>query len=391
MNLKVNDLLCYASTALNVLNNELIVINAIAFYGHGKIKEAKQLLGEILDEDVRWRRGDDRIKSDMQDILDLLSSAQVKGVALPKFVAGSYNSLPPSSGFDLISETLNNLTDEIVRLNQELGYLKDIRNNEVNYKEELKSIKDLIYEINIETKQLKVCNNSISVDLIDIKENIIKNVVNEKVKTSPSVPSAPSESLVFEEDYTDIQANSRSPLKLDNVVKSNQQKKFCVRDASWANVASMNTEKKGPVKGNKLKTSYIDDRIDSENASNIETEITDRENDFTIVNRSRNRKRKNNNFGKKLVNENSKFKSAKHFVDIYIGRCDVNVTVEDVSSYVKAELNTDSFGVIELNSKNSYAKSFKINVLFSDRDKLLSEDVWPDGIIYRKFYSSNKG
>lgn len=110
---------------------------------------------------------------------------------------------------------------------------------------------------------------------------------------------------------------------------------------------------------------------------------------FILVNKNV-RKRRNGIFGNKEVNEKSRFKSAKSYVDLYLGRCDLNVSIDDISSYLNEELNIKTCNIMELNSKNPNAKSFKINVELSIRDKLLSDDVWPSGIICRKFYSGNK-
>ena len=41
-------------------------------------------------------------------------------------------------------------------------------------------------------------------------------------------------------------------------------------------------------------------------------------------------------------------------------------------------------------SRNENSKSFKVTLNLVDRQKLLSPDVWPEGIICRKFYSSRK-
>ena len=40
-----------------------------------------------------------------------------------------------------------------------------------------------------------------------------------------------------------------------------------------------------------------------------------------------------------------------------------------------------------LASKNENSKSFKVTLKLNDRQKLLSSEVWPEGIICRKFYS----
>src|SRR5678816_3508644 len=100
---------CYVTTALDVINNDAIVLICIAFYGASNIKDAKQRLSNLLGEEIKWRRGDDRLRGDMQDILDLIHSAKHKDKALPKFVAESYRSILPASGFEITGGELINL------------------------------------------------------------------------------------------------------------------------------------------------------------------------------------------------------------------------------------------------------------------------------------------
>lgn len=68
--MEICDLLCYVSTAINSIDNDSIVSVCVAFYGAAKIKEAKQKLATLLKEEIKWRRGDDKIKLDMQDVVD---------------------------------------------------------------------------------------------------------------------------------------------------------------------------------------------------------------------------------------------------------------------------------------------------------------------------------
>ena len=78
-------------------------------------------------------------------------------------------------------------------------------------------------------------------------------------------------------------------------------------------------------------------------------------------------------------------KGAEKSFDLYIGRCDPSVDEETVTKYLQ-ELEIQLLSCETLNSKIKHRKSFKVVVKYSDKDKLLDTDVWPEGIICRRFH-----
>ena len=99
------------------------------------------------------------------------------------------------------------------------------------------------------------------------------------------------------------------------------------------------------------------------------------------------RKRKPQATGTRKPSNNNNLRGALRTVDLYIGRCDNDMTTDDVISYVENELKIKSISCIELKTKIQLSKSFKLTVKINDRDLLLSDDSWPEGIICRKFYN----
>ena len=89
---------------------------------------------------------------------------------------------------------------------------------------------------------------------------------------------------------------------------------------------------------------------------------------------------------RKNANENL-IKSAPRHADAYIGNCDMSVNSESLSDYIFKEMNIRINNCEPLDSKNPQAKSFKVNLNIRDREKLLSAEVWPEGIVCRKYYN----
>ena len=91
--------------------------------------------------------------------------------------------------------------------------------------------------------------------------------------------------------------------------------------------------------------------------------------------------------GSKKNHGNETIKGAVRLADLYIGNCDNDVTSDSISEYIANEMNIDIVKCESLVSKNVNCKSFKVTLKINDRMKLLSPEIWPEGIICRKYYS----
>ena len=88
------------------------------------------------------------------------------------------------------------------------------------------------------------------------------------------------------------------------------------------------------------------------------------------------RKKRNIQYGTRKAT-NNKFKSAQKTADLYIGRCDPEITPEDISTYLKDDLNSLCLKCEELKTRIPFSKAFKVTVYLKDRDQLLDTDCWP--------------
>ena len=84
---------------------------------------------------------------------------------------------------------------------------------------------------------------------------------------------------------------------------------------------------------------------------------------------------------------NGSVRSATRLADLYVGNCDPGVTVECLIKYLMDEMQIKVERGEQLVSRNPNCASFKISLNLDDRKKLLSPDVWPEGVICRKYYS----
>ena len=71
---------------------------------------------------------------------------------------------------------------------------------------------------------------------------------------------------------------------------------------------------------------------------------------------------------------------------IFIGGCSLNCTEDDLKSYCSS-IGVTPKACTNLETKASWYTAFKITVAEAERDKLMSPDLWPEGIFLRKFYA----
>ena len=82
----------------------------------------------------------------------------------------------------------------------------------------------------------------------------------------------------------------------------------------------------------------------------------------------------------------SLLKSASRTVDLYIGNCDTEITVDMLTQYIKDAINVTVKNCEQLVTRYNNYSSFKITVLYNDKNKLLSADVWPNDVVCRKYF-----
>ena len=72
--------------------------------------------------------------------------------------------------------------------------------------------------------------------------------------------------------------------------------------------------------------------------------------------------------------------------DLYVGNCDVGVTPESLVEYISDVTKIKVQKCEKLKTKYDDYASFKVTLFIKDRTNLLSADVWPSGIVCRKYY-----
>ena len=123
----VNGALCFISSARHSYTEQALHAVCLGFYSSEKVTEARDLLFSLMGETVAYRRGKGKQKAELGDILDLLSKMDEESIPIPKCVADNHKDMPPSSGFEVLSEHMLTFLVEIEDLKEEIKSLKEQR------------------------------------------------------------------------------------------------------------------------------------------------------------------------------------------------------------------------------------------------------------------------
>ena len=367
--------------------------------------------------------------NELKDILDMLSRCDENGTELPRFVVDEYDGLPPSSGFELVANSMTSLFQEIMNLREELNLLKNCRRDDIDYhqdhlifKEDLLTIKGEIRKLNHKLiKQdirrnsfilgnLEIADQRINDDIGSIRENSIhRESSSNNLGNNPElVPNCPNDCFARSESSPEelftlspsAPPASQEPWGL--LARSFQDGGGPPSAPSFADIVQQ--EEVQPISNDlpiKVVSAKKRPSVTELHSRNLDG---DDQGDASISNQSkldsdgyqlvqRNKKRhKNVNgiVGARKANETVSIKSAIRKADVYLGNCDLSVTPESIKEYIFKEINVTIDKCELLSSRNPNCRSFKISLNLKDRVKLLSAEVWPEDIVCRKFYSVRK-
>lgn len=84
---------------------------------------------------------------------------------------------------------------------------------------------------------------------------------------------------------------------------------------------------------------------------------------------------------------NTVLKGVEENRNLYVGRCDPNVSTDDIVKYIQDEINIEPLNCDLISKPDLPVKSFRVCVRASDVETLLQPDVWPENICVRRYYN----
>ena len=419
--LVLNDVLCYIYSSLDDnKDTESIIKTCQSFFTEAQIKDAKTTLCSFNNEKYNQRRGENSVKSHLIDIISLIRKFTEDNVEIPLFVARAYNSMPPGSESDYVSGSISVLIDEIIYLKEEIKCLKesnsrnDLCLDNISIKSDLIEIKNQLKNFSQDafrnearrrlsyTPALRNYHSQSGVDISSHNKSILgfEEVKNDEVTSHSPFDSNLFEHLNFINDGDSIGAINCEP-SAPTLSQFSTQPDFEMNDdfefsdpaksaetVTYANKAKTNPKTITLKSNDSIEKNHVKSQpkivVNSSNYGTYKPTLRkDSDGYLTVYSRS---KMKNKTEGTRESNNDS-LKCAKKMVDLYIGRCDVDIQPKTVIEYVKNELKIEVIECSELDTRVRFSKAFKLTVELSDRSKLLDLESWPKGIIVRKFYN----
>ena len=107
------------------------------------------------------------------------------------------------------------------------------------------------------------------------------------------------------------------------------------------------------------------------------------------------RNRRKKHFGvvglkKTTQREGLGFRGAKRSADLFVGNCELSVTEDRLTMYMKDELGVDIDKCELLPTRSENSRAFKVTLNLNDRLKLLNPELWPEDVVCRKFFNPRK-
>ena len=417
----INSLLCFIGSAKNDFNKATLLEIANAFYSHEKIKAAKVEITNLLKKDLIWRRDPEKKLKDLKDVIDFYEEC-VESKMKIKFVADSYKQLPPI-GMELIAPVLINLTGEVTKINEILPKILDIKTEVLNTADtvrqmgvDMKIMNDnfnkAVFGLQAATHDLTENNNDLQI-LEDIRsfrlsiegdinnkkptenqDDIIVTTSNGRVEdeTFHSRPNV-NELIVMERNASSTGAVPKRPLAPHGSMGSDDSADSVDQNVNHDDDPSNNENDDGQGRKWNEVVSAGQKKRDRRQQRQQQANHPRHQQQRPLYQRTTGAgslfKQRNTN-GVRLTGtrkETQTLKAVKRTGDVYVGRVDTTVSVEDITKYVNDNFEVDLLNVEQLKIKTERYRAFKITVHLGERDKLFASDMWPEDVIVDKFYS----
>ena len=345
--LYLNNALAYIQVARDTLSKTELKNLCISFYKEDDIVHAKSKLCELAKVTAKRRIGNNKVISDMDDILDVFD---LKADELPQFVSHGLHSSPPF-GYEFIVSTMNTLKSEIERLGTEVANLRNERD---------------------EMKRLMTEN---SVNDFDIKKSMEElhekiDMVEKNQRPAPMTYAAhlrqPQTAMERASlDFPPLGTPSQTPgllLNQQSAHNSNQQLTN-LRSNGQGHIpnATVLPRGNGPPQG----------------GSGYQYRM------------QRNFQRRADCRGN-LQLDSCPISGAKPYVNVYVGGCAKSNTTEALQDFCKNHLKIDFEECETLLSRSTVTKSFRIKVDVDTMKNIMKPELWPTDVYLRKFYAPKR-
>ena len=353
-----------------------------SFYSIDDIKESKEVLSDIIDKDCTKRIGTDKKRKEVTDLFEFFDIFSSLTNNKDIFVADTYKRMPPV-GLQFIAPILTHLSEEIIKINEVLPKIGDIKTEMINTADTVRTMKGDIKDL------INKMSNSNSRDRSNSERQSFREAPDSR---NLSVMQKRHVSGMGDEvvsNASNFHSQIKSPKivnlqhKILNDLKSNQVQDKKTHPESVISQRCLNYSSNNVSSvGSNVNMGNDDDNVDDKGSE---------DRPWTTVGGSRNRRRKNSTIITGRRKDNAGLvKSINRTVDVFVGRVDKNATNEDLSTYITNNFNINIINISKLDTRTLEYNCYKVTVTINDREKMFNADLWSEGIVIKKFFNKVK-
>ena len=360
----INDLLYFLNfkRKVNAVND--VVSTCETFYTQDAIIDAKRQFFDAVGEKDGMRcvnrRGENPAKSNLEDLINAMNKCDNDGVVLPLFLSSDPTKIPPNN-------------DGNVSLNQILYLIEGLKTQVSN----------------LEKKCASNSNSSVSPSLLPSAPpppplaSLLALPSHSALSSHPAPLSAPFSAPIFAPLSAPLSAPSASLSDFPHLPTSSGSAQIEPSSdhrssPSFASTAATSAAAAPHVMSNHVQS--VNRSAVNGRTSAFRGKIRSAE-DRVKADHVRN---KNIVIGKKPSSGAMSWGGAPLTVDCYVGRVDIGVTAEQIKSDIVA-MGVDVVTIEENVTRHSLFNSFKLVIRKKDFDSLNSPEVWPEGVVFRRF------
>lgn len=402
-NIVINEVLAFVQNKIAVMDNESLIRICVSAFSVEDVEKAKSLLFETLPTDIQKisRRKEGKQKRDMEDIINLFNAVQSEQI--PMFVAYDLQKLPPIT-FDHVDVT--KLLKDILVIQRDVMYIKE------NYvtKEQLNEIKSNVSTSALDEECFLNVNRKRGAYLDCEHMGFTQNMRSDSGKTDSLQNYSLQTTLrSAERTFRDIPINNQCT---DAALANGAETSSCneesssyrsVKDGSVTSsleaTEAIIREKTGihcePTEKITIQTTQneITKTIECKKtmAEALKTDIKWKnhyeDENWTTVQNKKFRNRFKGQTGIARTNVNSKFKAAELLVPLFITKVSIETSDKDITEYIQNKIHvTIKLEKINMKISRNY-NAYKILVPKHKLTQMLDNNMWPEGITFRRFVS----
>ena len=327
----VNDLLYYIDFRRKIASVNDVVATCEAFYTPEAILQAKKEFFDVVGErdgmrfvNRRGKAGENAAKMNLEDLVNAMNKCDNDEITLPTFYSANYANVPHSD-------------DGNVTLNQLLNVINGMKTQLANLEKKLSFEKTVVVSSAAHTDHPSDSNAS----------------------TRPSTPS-----------FAAVASSSSSSSSSSSFSNSSSVPTITQNDLTRALRLALPQRNE---KANSAPTPKSVRKNGKQKVLSVESRV--------LSNHLRN---KNIVIGKKPSSGTMSWSGAPLTIDCYIGRVDTSVSSEHIKADVES-MGVTVVGIEENQTRHHLFKSFKLVIRKTDFDQLNAPEVWPEGVVFRRF------